>query len=381
MIERVIVHGKARVLRAAHAIHHFGPRRGALDADDVDARHHHFLHLGVAEREDAAQDRALLAWRLRTVRNDVAQLRRRPSRSSLSGGGGRSRAQHAVDRGPGRDERVHEQLERRDEGREAREHRRADHVADLAREHLAEDEDRRRCPPSRDRAPTTSAGRAHSSARDRERCRAAELREEARDRERAMRALALVAARERAPFAALCVAARGEQRAIRERAARPTSASASTAMIQATIMRDLQRARRAAAPAAATSATSCASTIRDARSRARAACRARRAARAPRDGHAVLDRVRARDCRRDVDVADHRAIRCREPAKPKEITSVATAMPEVLRVESRDRRVAHEGDREHRVPHALRPRASARAIAATRGRESPARTSRATRRC
>ena len=59
LVERVVEHREPRVLGAAHAVEHVRPRRRALDADDVDARHHDLVHRRVAEREDAVEDRLL----------------------------------------------------------------------------------------------------------------------------------------------------------------------------------------------------------------------------------------------------------------------------------------------------------------------------------
>jgi hypothetical protein len=61
VVERVAEHGEARVLGAAHAIHHLAPRRAELDAHDVDAWDHDVAHGRVREREDAVKERLLVA--------------------------------------------------------------------------------------------------------------------------------------------------------------------------------------------------------------------------------------------------------------------------------------------------------------------------------
>ena len=74
VVERLLEHGEARVLGAAHAIHHLAPARRQLDPDDVHARHHHLAHHRIGEREHAVQQRLLIARHVRLRRDDLPEL-------------------------------------------------------------------------------------------------------------------------------------------------------------------------------------------------------------------------------------------------------------------------------------------------------------------
>src|SRR5512140_385589 len=74
---------------------------------------------------------------------------------------------------------------------------------------------------------------------------------------------------------------------------------------------------------------------------------------------AVLERVRACDGGRDVDVADHRGISTRPLVCERDHVGGA-AMAEMPRVEARHGGSAEEGDREHRIAYALRREGGAR---------------------
>ena len=93
-VERVVVHREARVLRAPHAVHDLRPRRVVLDADDVHARHHHLLHLGLGERGVAAEDVALDGRQLRLRLEDgpVPVRTALPASPSRGAAGGQRRS-------------------------------------------------------------------------------------------------------------------------------------------------------------------------------------------------------------------------------------------------------------------------------------------------
>ena len=74
VVERLAKHGQPRVLRAANAVEHLGPRRVGVDADDVHARHHDLLHLRFAEREHAVDQLFFGRRHLGLGRDDFAEL-------------------------------------------------------------------------------------------------------------------------------------------------------------------------------------------------------------------------------------------------------------------------------------------------------------------
>jgi hypothetical protein len=74
VVDRLAVHGDARVLRAAHAVHHLRPRRLPVEPHHVDARDHEFVHFGLAQAKDAVEEPAFLLGDLRFRRHDLHEL-------------------------------------------------------------------------------------------------------------------------------------------------------------------------------------------------------------------------------------------------------------------------------------------------------------------